>query len=50
MNYPANMPISELRKYLDNLKIRADSPIAREIDLAKVPNAGGSGIDATDRT
>jgi hypothetical protein len=34
------MPISEIRKYLDNLKIRADSPIAQEIDVTKVPNAG----------
>jgi hypothetical protein len=32
------MPISEIKKYLDNLKIRADSPIA--FDLTKVPNAG----------
>jgi hypothetical protein len=39
INYSVNMPISEIRKYLDNLKIRADSPVAREIDLTKVPNA-----------
>ena len=32
-----NMAISKIRKYLDDLKIRNNSPVAPDIDLKKVP-------------
>jgi len=31
------MAISEIRKYLDNLKIRSNGPVAPVIDVTKVP-------------
>ncbi len=37
IGYYVNMAMSEIRKYLDNLKIRNDGPVAPDIDLTKVP-------------
>ena len=37
MGYYVNMAMSEIRKYLDNFKIRNNGPVAPDIDLAKVP-------------
>ena len=34
--YYGNMAISKIRKYLDNLKIRNNGPVAPDIDLKKV--------------
>ena len=35
--YYGNMAISKIRKYLDDLKIRNNGPVAPDIDLKKVP-------------
>jgi hypothetical protein len=37
MTYYVIMSMSEIRKYLDNLKIRSNGPVAPDIDLKKVP-------------
>ena len=37
MGYYVNMAMSEIRKYLDNFKIRNNGPVAPDIDLTKVP-------------
>jgi hypothetical protein len=31
------MPISKIRKYLDDLKIQADAALGRDIDISRVP-------------
>ena len=35
-DYYGNMAISKIRKYLDDLKIRNNGPVAPDIDLKKV--------------
>jgi hypothetical protein len=37
INYSVNMAISEIRKYLDNLGIRTDGSLGRDIEITKVP-------------
>jgi hypothetical protein len=37
INYSVNMPISKIRKYLDDLKIQADAAQKRDIDISGVP-------------
>ncbi|HWO34472.1 MAG TPA: hypothetical protein VNO32_37240, partial [Candidatus Acidoferrum sp.] len=37
INYSVNMPISKIRKYLDDLKIQADAAQRRDIDIAGAP-------------
>jgi hypothetical protein len=37
ITYSVNMAISEIRKYLDNLKIRNNGPVAPDSDWKKVP-------------
>ena len=37
ITYYVNMAISEIRKYVDNLKILSNSLAAPDIDLKKVP-------------
>jgi hypothetical protein len=37
MAYSVNMAISKIRKYLDDLNIRNNAPVAPDFDLKKVP-------------
>ncbi|HEY2119986.1 MAG TPA: hypothetical protein VGH37_12425 [Candidatus Acidoferrum sp.] len=37
INYSFNMAISKIRKYLDNLGIRADGPLGRDIPVTNIP-------------
>ena len=37
IHYSVNMPISKIRKYLDDLKIQADAAQRRDIDIAGAP-------------
>jgi hypothetical protein len=37
INYSVNMPISKIRKYLDDLKIQADAAKSRDIGISGVP-------------
>ena len=37
INYSVNMPISKIRKYLDDLKIQADAAQRRDIDISAAP-------------
>ena len=39
INYSVNMPISKIRKYLDDLKVQADAAQRREIDIPGAPKA-----------
>jgi hypothetical protein len=40
INYFVNMPISNIRKYLDDLKIKAEAARVRDIDISGVPKTG----------
>ena len=39
VNYSVIMPVSKIRKYLDDLKIQADAAQRRDIDISGVPKA-----------
>ncbi len=39
VNYSVIMPVSKIRKYLDDLKIQADAAQKRDIDISGVPKA-----------